>query len=107
MFLETPPTASHEPEVMCQPRCDNRRVEHTEWQSDAPASDEEAAQPWVPPDWMVYLVIAGFVVYLLIGLAFAIYDAATGTQSSGSMAVLSFFLEIVVWPAKLLIPLVQ
>ena len=81
-------------------------VEHTEWQSDAPAP-EEAEKPWVAPDWMVYAVMIGFVAYLLVGLGFAIYDAATQTQSSGSMAVLTFLLEIVVWPAKLLIPLLQ
>ena len=82
-------------------------MEHTEWQSDAPASDPEAERAWIPPDWMVYLVIAGFVGYLLIGLGFAIYDASTSTQAPSGMAVLSFVLEIVVWPAKLLIPLVQ
>lgn len=82
-------------------------MEHTEWQSDAPVADTEETQPWVAPNWLVYLVIGGFIVYLLIGLAFAIYDASTGTQAASGMAVLSFFLEIVVWPAKLLIPLMQ
>lgn len=65
------------------------------------------ASVWNPPAWMVNLVLIGFVLYLLVGLGFAIYDAATHTQASASMAVLSFFLEIVVWPAKLLIPVIQ
>lgn len=81
-------------------------MEHFEWQSDAPAP-EEASTPWAAPAWMVYAVMAGVVVYLIVGLGVAIYDASTSTQASGSMAVLSFLLEIVIWPVKFLIPLVQ
>lgn len=81
-------------------------MEHSEWQSDAPAP-EGAVTPWLAPNWMIYLVMAGFVAYLLIGLGFAIYDAASATQAASGMAVLSFVLEIFVWPAKLLIPLTQ
>lgn len=81
-------------------------MEHLEWQSDAPAPDE-ASQQWVAPNWMVYSVFAAVGCYLIAGVAVATYDAATSTQAPGGMAVLSFILEIFIWPLKLLLPLVQ
>jgi hypothetical protein len=78
-------------------------VQHYEWQSDAPAP-EEPVVPWRAPDWAVYLVLGGFVAYLLTGLAFAIIDANGRVQASGIMVPLSFVFEIFLWPAKFVMP---
>lgn len=74
-----------------------------EWQSDAPAP-EEAPTPWRAPDWAVYLVLAGFAAYLVIGLIVAIVDTHGRVQASGVMVPLSFLFEIVVWPLRFILP---
>lgn len=78
-------------------------MQHYEWQSDAPAP-EEAPVPWRAPDWAVYLVMAGFAAYLITGLIFATIDANGRVQASGVMVPLSFVFEIVLWPAKFVMP---
>jgi len=78
-------------------------MQHFEWESDAPAP-EESTTAWRAPDWAVYLVMAGLVVYLIAGFIFAIVDATGQAQASGVMVPLSFLFEVVAWPARFVMP---
>ena len=94
------------PSVRRGPEGENGCVEHYEWQSDAPTPEETPA-PWRAPDWVVYCVLAAVVIYLIVGLIVAIHDLGTSTQASGVMVPLTFLFEIVAWPLKWLLPLLQ
>lgn len=79
-------------------------MEHTEWQSDAPVPSEDEVDHWVAPAWMINSVIAGVVLYLVVGVIMAIFYAPNRAQVSGLMVPISFLFEVFLWPLPLILP---